>query len=86
MLKSGPTPRTVISGLRRSAVDRHAGDALQRFGQVGVGEFTDVFGHDAVHDTVGIAFQVQGRLQAGADTSHNHFRRVDFREPATSCA
>src|SRR3546814_10181023 len=33
-------------------VDRHAGDALERFGEVGVREFADVFGGDRVHDAL----------------------------------
>src|SRR5690606_27985479 len=48
-------------------VDRHAGDALQRLGQVGVGELADVLGDDAVDDAGGIALEVHRRLQAAAD-------------------
>jgi hypothetical protein len=73
MLKSGPTPRTVtLAPSPLVAVDRHAGNALQRFGQVGVGEFADVFGHDAVDDTVRIALQVHRRGHTAADTGHHH--------------
>jgi hypothetical protein len=53
------------------AVDRHAGNTLQRFGQVGVGEFTDVFSDDAVDETVGVALEVHGRLHGGADAGHD---------------
>jgi hypothetical protein len=49
------------------AVDRHAADALERFGQVGVGELADVLGDDAVDHALGVALEVHGRGQAGAD-------------------
>ena len=32
------------------AIDRHAGDALQRLGEVGIRELADVLGDDAVDD------------------------------------
>src|SRR5690606_10110855 len=34
-----------------TTLDRDAGDALQRFGEVGVGELADVLGADRVHHT-----------------------------------
>src|SRR5690606_6542189 len=40
------------------AIDRHAGDALERFREVGVGELADVFGGNAVDDTRRIALEV----------------------------
>lgn len=51
------------------AVDRHTADALQRFGQVGIREFADVFGHDAVDDALRIAFDVHRRGKAAANTA-----------------
>ncbi|KAG0771408.1 hypothetical protein G6F22_016500 [Rhizopus arrhizus] len=53
-------------------VDRHAADALQRFGQVGVREFADVLGDDGI-DHAGLAtLDVQGFLDAGAVAGDIH--------------
>ena len=54
------------------AVDRHAADALQRFGQVGVGELADVLGDDAVDDALRIALEVHRRDEAAADAGDHH--------------
>ena len=67
------------------AVDRHARDALQRFRQVGIRELADVVGDDTVDDTVGIALQVQGRLQAGADAGDFHDIGGRRRRRARAC-
>ncbi len=49
------------------AVNRHAGDALERFGQVGIGELADVFSGDRVDDALRFALHIQRCAQAGAD-------------------
>ncbi|EEF93462.1 hypothetical protein CATMIT_01908, partial [Catenibacterium mitsuokai DSM 15897] len=49
------------------AVDRHAADALQRLGQIGVGELADILGDDAVDDALGVALEVHRRGQAAFD-------------------
>src|SRR5690606_10517366 len=56
-----------LGAFAHRAVDRHAGNALQRFGQVGIGELADVLGNDAVDDAGRIALEVHRRLQAAAD-------------------
>ncbi len=38
-----------LGALALDAVDGHAGNALQRFGQVGVGELTNIFRGNGVH-------------------------------------
>ena len=45
------------------AVERDAGQALQRFGEVGVGEVGDVLGVDGVHHHVGVFLHVDGVAQ-----------------------
>ncbi|MNU81323.1 hypothetical protein D3C71_709810 [compost metagenome] len=54
------------------AVDRHAADALQRFGQVGIGELADVLGDDAIDHALAVALEVHRRCQAAADTGDLH--------------
>lgn len=54
------------------SIDRHTADALQRLGQVGVGELADVLGHDAVDDALRIALDVHRRGEAAADTADLH--------------
>jgi hypothetical protein len=54
-----------------SPVDRYAGDALQRLGQIGVGELADIFGADGIDDADGIALGVDRVLQAGADARND---------------
>src|SRR5690606_191035 len=46
-----------------AALDRDAGDALQRLGEVGVGELADVLGADRVDDTAGVALDVHRVLE-----------------------
>ncbi|MEJ1968940.1 MAG: hypothetical protein WDN03_09985 [Rhizomicrobium sp.] len=46
--------------------DGHAGDAVEGFGDVGVGEFADVLGEDAVGEVGGGALGVGRGGQAGA--------------------
>src|SRR3546814_17305872 len=46
-------------------VDRHAGDALQRLGEVGVGELADILGGDRVDDALRVALDVGRRGKAG---------------------
>ena len=53
-------------------VDRDARDALQRLGQVGIGELADVFRDDAVDDTVRILLQVHRGNQTLAQARHDH--------------
>src|SRR5690606_37715291 len=49
-----------------AALDRDAGDALQRLGQVGVGELADVLGADGVDDAAGVALDPHRVLEAVA--------------------
>jgi hypothetical protein len=56
-----------------AARQRNAGDALQRLGEVGVGELGDVLGLDHVDDARGLALDVQGAGQAGAEAGDDHF-------------
>jgi hypothetical protein len=55
------------------AVDRHAGDALQRFGEVGVGELADVFGRDGVDDAAVAALDLDRAFQRGPDARDDDF-------------
>ncbi|PAV67330.1 hypothetical protein WR25_08054 [Diploscapter pachys] len=48
-------------------VDRHAGDPLQRFGEVRVGELAHVLGADRVDDTLGVALDVDRVAKRRAD-------------------
>jgi hypothetical protein len=56
-----------------AARQRHARDALHRLGEVGVGELADVLGLDHVDDARGLALDVQGAGQAGAEAGDDHF-------------
>ena len=56
-----------LRALTVDAVDRHAGDALQRFREVGVGELADIFRRNGVDDTGRIALDRDRPLKAGAD-------------------
>jgi hypothetical protein len=56
--------------LARVAVDRHARNALQRFGKVLIGKLADVLGDDGVDLFGRIALLVEGFDQAGAETDH----------------
>ncbi len=53
------------------AVDRDAGDALEGVGQVGVRILAQVFGRNAVNDTVGAFLDVHGALQRAPDAGHH---------------
>ena len=53
-------------------VNRHARHALQRLGQVGVGELAQVFGADHVHHAGGRALLVQRVFQRGAQAGHHN--------------
>jgi hypothetical protein len=55
-----------------ATVDRHAGNALQGFGQVCVRELADVFGVDRVDHAYCIALGLHGSLQASAQTGDHH--------------
>ena len=48
------------------ALDRHAGDPLQRLGQVLLGEVGDVGGHNRIREADVVALDVDGFLQAAA--------------------
>ena len=62
--------------LAERAVDRHAADALQRLGQVGVRELADVLGHDPVDDALRVTLEVHRRGQASADAlDHDRVER-----------
>jgi len=54
-----------------AARQRHAGHALQRLGQVRVGELGDVLGLDDVDDAVAVLLRVQRAVQAGAKARHD---------------
>ena len=51
------------------ALDRDAGDALQGFCEVGIGEVTDIDGRNGIHHTLAIPFDVHGCGQTLADTA-----------------
>ena len=64
-LKSPPKPRTVIPcgfAARTGALDRDAGQALQRSRNVGIGEFADVFGGDDIDNAGSIALGIEVAL------------------------
>src|SRR3546814_7982756 len=48
--------RAALAGV---ALDRDAGNALQRFGEILVGEFGDILGDDHIHRAGRIAFLVE---------------------------
>ena len=48
-------------------VDRHAGDALERFGDVRIGKLAEILGRDGIDDEIGIALHIDRTRQAGAD-------------------
>src|SRR3546814_9651206 len=54
--------------LAEIAADLHAGDALERFGDVLLGIFADVLGRDAVADDIEIALVFDRALKAGRET------------------
>jgi putative protein kinase ArgK-like GTPase of G3E family len=56
----------VTSAFTVAAIDRHAGDALQGFSQVGVRELADVFCVDRVDHASCIALRFHRSLQASA--------------------
>ena len=56
------------------AVDRDAGQALDRFREVRIGEIGDVLGGDRVDDLVGTALLINGVRQASAETGHDDIR------------
>ncbi len=62
------------------AVDRHAGNALQRFGQVGVWELTDIGRDDTVDDAIGILLQGQGGLHRRTQAGHHDGDRFVARD------
>jgi hypothetical protein len=53
--------------LAAGAVDRYTGNPLQRFGQILVGEFADIFGGNRVDDAAAFAFGLHRIQQAAAD-------------------
>src|SRR5690606_30316116 len=55
------------------AVDGHAGNALERFRQVGVGELADVFRGDRVDDAAVAALDLDRLLDRGANTGDDNF-------------
>ena len=52
-------------------VDRHAGDALERFGQVGVGELADILGRDRVDNALRVALEVDRAAERSADAGND---------------
>ncbi len=50
-----------------AAVDRDAGNALQRLGDIGVGKFPEILGRDGVENAGRIALYGGGRFDAAAD-------------------
>src|SRR5690606_28383289 len=55
--------RAALAGV---ALDRDAGNALQRFGEILVGEFGDVLGDDHVHRAGRVALLVERLVERGA--------------------
>jgi hypothetical protein len=53
------------------AVDRNAGQPLDRFRQIGVGEVGDVLRGDRIDDLVRAPLEAQGALQRSAETGNN---------------
>ena len=59
--------REVIRILARNeVVDRHAGDALERFGDAAIGQLADVVGADRIDDLVGVALDADRIGDRGA--------------------
>src|SRR5690606_22213828 len=54
-----------------TALDRDAGDALQRLGEVGVRELADVLGADRVHHASGVALDVHRLVKAAAQARND---------------
>ena len=54
-------------------VDGHAGQALDRFGQVLIGKVGHVFSQDGVHRSGFAALDVQRLLQAGPEAGDDDF-------------
>src|SRR5690606_7168251 len=70
------TARGDLGAFAVAALDRDAGDALQRFGQVGIGELADVLGADRVDDTGGVALDPHRVLEAVAQArDHDRVER-----------
>ncbi len=65
-----------VAAFASVAGDGHAGDALQRFGKVEIGEVGDVLGHHRVDHALFRALDVQRLLHAGAVAGHRH--RIQF--------
>src|SRR5690606_33392321 len=61
-----------VAALAALAGDRHAGNALQRLGEVEVGEVGDVLCHDRVDHARFAALDVDRTLEAGAIAGHHH--------------
>src|SRR5205085_11423864 len=57
-----------VASFAVATLDRHAGDALQRFRQIDVGELADLFGRDRVDDTGRIFLDVAGLLKTRPDS------------------
>ncbi len=55
------------------ARDHHAGNALQRFGEVQIGKVGDVFGDDHVDRADLFLLGVERLVQARAETGYHHF-------------
>ncbi len=53
------------------AADRHTGNALQRFGQVGIGKLADILGRDGINHAALVALDVHRILEAGAHAGHH---------------
>jgi hypothetical protein len=66
-----------VLALAAVAADEDARHALQRIGNVLVGELADVFGGDDLHDRVGVALLVQALLDGVAVALHRH--RIEVR-------
>jgi hypothetical protein len=49
-------------------VDRHAGDALKRLGEVGIRELAHFLGGDGVDDALGVPLDVHRLSQRGANS------------------
>ncbi len=67
-----------IAFTARIAGDLHTRNTLERFGDIGVGQFADIFSHDRIDDLRRLALDIRGVLQALAqagDDNDGVFRR-----------
>src|SRR5690606_39394083 len=59
-----------IAAFTGHTVNSNAGNALQRFGQVGIREVGDIFGDDGVYGAGSFAFLIQSGCQGAPKAGH----------------